>query len=123
MEILPLILRQFVDDFQEKIPGRFVLLNPPVSVSNDETISDHHMYHVLHMLVKIASICPNFLKNQQYLDYIETIGGITYFFLKKKKKVQIILNNVYTILFILQTVRKVYLGMLTNGFAKLQYNC
>ncbi|XP_073974567.1 small subunit processome component 20 homolog isoform X2 [Rhodnius prolixus] len=74
LEILPLILRQFVDDFQEKIPGRFVLLNPPVSVSNDETISDHHMYHVLHMLVKIASICPNFLKNQQYLDYIETIG-------------------------------------------------
>lgn len=72
---MPLIRRQFGLEETEHMPGKFVLLKPESDENNDiekELVKDHHLFQVLHMLEKLCSFCPSFLKQTKAIEELAT---------------------------------------------------
>lgn len=84
-EILPLLLKQFHTNFDDKDkPGRFVRLRTPreiakvemqAHIKDPERMKDHHVFQVLQLLLKISANCTAFFKSEEYKESIRSFAG------------------------------------------------
>ena len=83
-EILPLLLKQFHANFDDKDkPGRFVRLRTPqeiaklemqANIKDPERMKDHHIFQVLQLLLKISANCTAFFKSEEYKESIRSFA-------------------------------------------------
>lgn len=69
------MLNQFSEGFLENRPGHLMRVEEDTGVNIKEKLKDHHLYQVLHMIVKITVHCPKLLKDPMFTKEVESLAG------------------------------------------------
>lgn len=71
-KVLPRIVEQMKLEIKELRPQTQMDVD---KVNIKEQLRDHHLYQLLHLVVKLSSLCPSLLTDQTHNKNMQTLAG------------------------------------------------